>query len=382
MAAWRDAWYVRLPDGQELRAKTTKAVVHHIETGVIPKNSLVRRSHTDEWTILEWTSEFAEILAHRPTRETGTNGSSTEKAQPPTSTTGLASRLDPLRLRTVGVRGLWDDLLAALDSALSGGKPIVAALAGAAVGLILIVLPWVILNVFLVAGWTDVRGDPLVWPARIVTWAAGAIALIVVAWANGLLARMTHAELSELRPVRVREASAGSGRLISRLACAYLLVVGGALLLMHGVRWVPGALAARAAFAGLTGDAFDLLLAGLSVAGLVVEAALWCSIALVGLFAPILVVEDLSLGRALGAWARLIREHLGRLLLGEALAVGLGSLAALPFALPVWLAADHYPGLPAAAQNLAYGIALAPLTAFLAVANVFIYLDVRYEHHE
>jgi hypothetical protein len=43
------------------------------------------------------------------------------------------------------------------------------------------------------------------------------------------------------------------------------------------------------------------------------------------------------------------------------------------------LAADHYPGLPAAAQNLAYGIALAPLTAFMAVANVFIYLDVRYE---
>src|SRR5262249_14086652 len=101
MAARRDVWYVRLPDGQELRAKTTKAVVHHIETGVIPKNSLVRRSHTDEWTVLEWTVEFADILAHRLARETGTNGSSTEKARPPTTATGLASRLDPLRRRTV-----------------------------------------------------------------------------------------------------------------------------------------------------------------------------------------------------------------------------------------------------------------------------------------
>src|SRR5262245_437511 len=269
MAARRDTWYVRLPDGQELRAKTTKAVVHHIETGVIPKNSLVRRSPMDEWTVLEWTAEFADILAHRPARETGTNGSSTEKARPPTHTTGLASRLDPLRLRTVGVRGLWDDLLAALDSALSGGKPLVAALAGAAVGLILIVLPWTILNVFVVAGWTDVRGEPLVWPARIVTWAAGAIALIVVAWANGLLARMTHAELSELRPVHVREASAGCARLIRRLACAYLLVVGGALFVMHGVRWVPAAVVTRAGAAGLTGEPLDLLLVGLSVAGLV-----------------------------------------------------------------------------------------------------------------
>ena len=147
------------------------------------------------------------------------------------------------------------------------------------------------------------------------------------------------------------------------------------------MRWVPAAITGWAAAAGLTGDAFDLLQVGSSVAGLVAEVALWCAIGLIGLVAPILVVEELSLGRALAAWGRLIRDHLSRLLLAEALAVGLGSLAALPFALPVWLAAGHYPGLPAGAQNLAYGIALAPLTAFLAVANVFIYLDVRYEHN-
>src|SRR5260370_28450895 len=101
MAARRDAWYIRLPNGQELRAKTTKADAHHIETGVIPKNSLVRRSHIDEWTLLEWTSEFAEILADRPKKEAGGNGRF--HALP---TSGLASRLDPLRLRTVGIRGL------------------------------------------------------------------------------------------------------------------------------------------------------------------------------------------------------------------------------------------------------------------------------------
>src|SRR5207247_1577213 len=128
MAARRDAWYIRLPNGQELRAKTTKAVVHHVETGIIPKNSLVRRTHAEEWTLLEWTAEFAEILADRPKKEPTTNGWHPEPG------TGIASRLDPLRLRTVGIRSLWEDLLAALDSALSGGKPLVAALAGAVIG--------------------------------------------------------------------------------------------------------------------------------------------------------------------------------------------------------------------------------------------------------
>jgi hypothetical protein len=208
---------------------------------------------------------------------------------------------------------------------------------------------------------------------------AAIFALVVAAWGNGLLARMTHGELSEMRPVRMGEAAAGSAGLIRRLACAYVLIIGGAVLLMLGVRWMPEAVTAWTARVGLAEELRDMLLAGLSIVGLIVEVALWCAMVLAGLLAPILVVEDVSVGKGLRAWFGLVREHLGRLLLAEALAVGLGGLAALPFALPVWLAASHYPGLPPGAPYLAYGIALAPLTAFLAVANVFIYLDVRYE---
>ena len=58
----RDAWYVRLPNGQEIKAKSTDAVLHHLETGNVPKKSLARRTRDDEWMLLEWHSEFTEAV--------------------------------------------------------------------------------------------------------------------------------------------------------------------------------------------------------------------------------------------------------------------------------------------------------------------------------
>ena len=43
MSRFRDAWYVRLPGGQEIKAKSTAAVIHHIQNGTIPKSSRARR---------------------------------------------------------------------------------------------------------------------------------------------------------------------------------------------------------------------------------------------------------------------------------------------------------------------------------------------------
>src|SRR2546430_1625171 len=96
----RDAWYIRLPSGQELKAKTTKAVLRHVDSGVIPRASLVRRATDQEWKPLDWTLEFAEILKARDAAE------STDSRPDASPLPGIASRLDPLRLRTVGVRGI------------------------------------------------------------------------------------------------------------------------------------------------------------------------------------------------------------------------------------------------------------------------------------
>ncbi len=111
---------------------------------------------------------------------------------------------------------------------------------------------------------------------------------------------------------------------------------------------------------------------------------LWFALGLTWLLAPIIVVEDCDVFTALGSWCRLLAQHAGRILLAEALAVMVGLLVTLPFAGPVWLALqgrEFQPNLGAEAiQYVAWGLALTPFLAFLAVANVFIYLDVRYEH--
>src|SRR5262245_4116609 len=113
-----DPWYVRLPDGRTIKAKSTASVRHHVEAGHIPLNSLVRRDSNEEWAALVWVAEFADLAkgARSPLPTLAAAGT----VAAPRS--GVAARLDPLRLQTVGVRGLIDELIAALDSTLTRSK--------------------------------------------------------------------------------------------------------------------------------------------------------------------------------------------------------------------------------------------------------------------
>src|SRR5919201_834399 len=98
-----DPWYVRLPDGRTIKAKSTTSVRHHIEAGHIPLNSMVRRDSTEEWVSLVWVAEFADLGA----RGGGAGNPPTPSpAGSSTSRSGVAARLDPMRLQTVGIRGL------------------------------------------------------------------------------------------------------------------------------------------------------------------------------------------------------------------------------------------------------------------------------------
>src|SRR5262249_36190460 len=119
-----DPWFVRLPDGRTIKAKSTASVRHHVEAGHIPLNSLVRRDANEEWASLVWVAEFADLG-----RASGAITAAAGAA--PTSRASVSARLDPLRLETVGVRGLIDELIAALDSTLGRSKMVAALVAGA-----------------------------------------------------------------------------------------------------------------------------------------------------------------------------------------------------------------------------------------------------------
>ena len=63
MSEAADFWYIRLPDGQVLRAASTAIVRQHLEAGRIPAGSMVRRTSDGEWVTLGWTREFADLAA-------------------------------------------------------------------------------------------------------------------------------------------------------------------------------------------------------------------------------------------------------------------------------------------------------------------------------
>src|SRR5579885_2945829 len=124
-----DAWYIRLPDGRVLRAANTAAVRTHLTSGRIPPDSRVCRGVGEEWVLLEWTQEFADLAREKtsdhaatalaePAAGSPSRPASNDLASASRRRAGVSARLDPLRLQTIGVRGLVDELLAALDSTL------------------------------------------------------------------------------------------------------------------------------------------------------------------------------------------------------------------------------------------------------------------------
>src|SRR5438552_1186426 len=58
-----DVWYVRLPGGKVVRARTTKALRHHIRSGRVSVQARVRRTPSEDWTALEWAPEFADLVS-------------------------------------------------------------------------------------------------------------------------------------------------------------------------------------------------------------------------------------------------------------------------------------------------------------------------------
>ncbi|MBO0698170.1 MAG: hypothetical protein J2P46_07235, partial [Zavarzinella sp.] len=130
------------------------------------------------------------------------------------------------------------------------------------------------------------------------------------------------------------------------------------------------------------------------VAVLLLSVLIWLVIGLCWLLTPAIVVEESSWLAGIREWQQLLNEHFGRVVVYEGLTVLLGAAVSLPLTLAVALAVGGPPGLlppwpslgPAGEGGAAggvlaafHGMSAAPLLAVLPVANVFIYLNLRYE---
>jgi hypothetical protein len=366
-----DTWYVRLPDGRVLRAASTEVVRRHLDSGRIPASSRVRRSPNEEWAAIDWTDEFADVIRRRITedaandfRENATATTSRALFKPE-----IASRYDPARIKTIGLRGLVEELIAALDNTIARPKLLVAGALGGFSALIIAIVP----NLH--------TPDQGLW-RWLPTLVAASMVFIGVVMAGVLLTQMTYTELSRLRPSTWAEARSLLARFSARLfVCAGITagVIGGSLWALHV--WTPAEIGARLS----SWLKPEITVPVISVIMLFLELVLWAVLPFTLLLGPIVVIEEGSIGDSLAQWWWLIRRHLGRLVLYES-AAAITGIAMLAFALPLLLTAlsrrsewgrvDTATGI---GLCLLAGLALAPLIAYFAVAHVFIYLNLRYQ---
>jgi hypothetical protein len=359
-----DTWYILLPTGRVVRARTTHKVRVHLGRGTIPTNSHVRRSRREKWRPLASIAEFADLLL-----PASLNGSSAPTTPSPSGETpSITARLDPARLHTLGVQALFQELVGALDSTLVRSKLLVAAFATLIGGTLLAVVQGGLLDGLLPEAWQ--RG-----------WMAGPVLVVLAAVAVSLLSQMTYLEAATLRPVPWREARAGLGRSTVRVLLAWLLVGGPVVGLFLVLRWLPGWLLAAGPSSGLAPDVVERGVQVIVAAALVIEALLWPILILGLLLAPIVVIEPCSVWSAVRQWRQLWRRQFFRIFFAEAVAFTLAALASLGLALPLLLAVWTSPTDPVAsgfAGRILAAVACTPLLAYLAVVNVFLYLFLAY----
>jgi hypothetical protein len=375
-----DPWFVRLPDGRTIKAKSTASVRHHVEAGHIPLNSMVRRTPDEEWVALAWVAEFADFASPHA-RTVFAPGTPPADATPSGERSGVSARLDPMRLQTVGIRGLVEELIAALDSTLSRSKLVPAAMAG-----VLVYLGFFVSKALL---------DWLVQPAAWVPVAAGtAFAILVLSILNAVLARLTHQELSTLRPARLSEAAGVVGAAVPAFL-ANALIAGAALGFLFLMVRVPGWAQSALADAGMGGTTQEIVFTPILVVVTVLSLLAWLLVGMCWLLTPAIVIEEEGSWLAgLREWRHLLREHFSRIVFYEGLTVLLGIAISLPLTLAVGLALHGYPAVSpswpvgvgaggnwvtGSVDAVLHGLSAAPLLALMGVANVFIYLNLRYE---
>jgi hypothetical protein len=365
-----DYWYIRFPDGRILRAGSTVILRQELEAGHIPLGSTIRRAPEEEWTALAWTQEFADLVERLSAQAAAREAELRRPTGGPAEHTAtVGSRLDPSLLQYVGVRDYLGELVSALDCTFVSRKLVLGLLAGLLLG-----------GVFTLqlADWWERDSGLLVW-----TWVQAGVGAIVVAFLTALLTKLTYVELSRLRPARWSEALPGIGRLTIRTVVTQAILLGAAWGLIVLLRWLPYWLgpgpddATNALRQSAVGVALAL--------GMVLEGGLWAMFFLWWLLPPILIVEECSVWRGLRQWSDLLRKHFRGVLLYQVLAVSLGSLLTVPLLmliaplfLPSFCPPEGRQALVEGVRSRLLGLACFPMLTYWIVANVFIYLNLRY----
>jgi hypothetical protein len=360
-----DDWYVRFPDGKVLHAPTTNTVRKNIDRGRIPLESTVRRSADEEWTTLAWTVEFAEVVKKQSDAKVKPRRRRKVVTTPNGASTRTSHRLDPQKLETVAVRSFFPELLAALENTVMRRKLVAIVVSGLLLGSLFALSQYPLPDLGVARLWFNLI--------------LGVLAALACAATSALLTRATFVELSRLRPAKPHQVRPGWVSRTLRLFVAQLLVAGLAVAAVLVWRALPQFMLAVEDQTGVWQIAANVAL----VVGVVIEIALWPLVLLTLLLAPIMVVEEASVGTGLRHWWQLIRQHTGSVLLYEVLAASFGLALALVAALPLLLLGqpldDRLSVTAATTRNLFLGLPAALLFAYLTVANVFIYLNLRYE---
>src|SRR5207248_5440697 len=129
------------------------------------------------------------------------------------------------------------------------------------------------------------------WSPALVTEAVGFGGLVLVGIMSGLVTRITHVELSNMRPARLGEATHGFAPVAVRLALAYLLLTITCGLVAALFRSLPAAVGPAVANLGGPRWLAEATHTGLAGVGTVVEIVLWFALGLSWPIAPVLVVE-------------------------------------------------------------------------------------------
>jgi hypothetical protein len=359
MATAAEYWYVRLPDGRTLRARSSDVLRTYLRAGRIPWDSRVRRTGAEEWLPLIGVSEFADVFGTEPPHDDGLADGPPGRDLRPTGN----------ELRAVGMRALVEELLNAFDSTLNRGKLTAAAITGVALAVGVI-------------AFEQFAAFPLM-PWGLVGFIAAALFLLIaVAVGTVLLTQTTVIELDRHRPAHASEVRAGLLRQTLRVGVAHGLIAGLLVAIMLFLRAASPWLATHDL--GDLNPTRDLLLSVVAVLRLLVEVVCWPIIGLaVLLLGPLLVIEEYPILRSLREWLGMLRRHLGRIYLYEALAFTLATILALPMLLLVGVAAYSVGTETVLAERITLfvlaGLALTPMIAYLTVANVFIYINLRYE---
>jgi hypothetical protein len=370
MASATDIWFIRLPDGRVLRARGTEQLRRFLKSGRIPWESRVRRTPEDAWQTLDRAAEFADLV---PADAIEPEERSTVEAAPREKPRAAPD------MRTLGVRGLVEELYNAFDSSLQHTKLVVAACTGLAMGVALVIgdgAVRILSHDFMLPSWA--------WIGYVAT---ALVVLILFNICTSILTQMTTLELSRYRPAHLGEVRAGIFRYSARLTIAIGLVGGSIVGLVVLLRFLPDWIVPEGADRGAVGGALETLLNVITGTRLILEVIAWPIFALaLLLLGPIFIVEDYSIARGLREWIGMLRQHLGRIYVYQAIAFGFAILMTLPLIVPVLIVFGLRGGNPhelslgeSIPLYLLVGVALTPMLSYLLVAHVFIYLNLRYE---